>query len=181
MSSVVGSVLDSGSGSGFVVVVVRGAEEEVLKGFPALANGLLLPEKGEPPVVENGLTEPEGAPIVFAPKSVSPRLDGGCGLGFSSCGFAFSSFFLSFVVAVSVALPGAIRTLRNARMLPSLRRQLLRRHEKTYSRRSWPGKRSGNSPSNWSSRTMMSLHILHRTSAADGGLLSSSHSYNVKV
>lgn len=148
------------------------AEDGLLNGFPGLEKGLLLVEAAML-VVEKGFAEPNGDPIVLAPKSVSPKLDGGFGI--SSFGFTSSccSFFLFSVTAVA---PRDILTLRRARMLPSFRRQVLRRHAKTYNRRSWPGKRSGNSPFSCSSNTIKSLQTLQRASAADGGLLGSSHS-----
>lgn len=125
-----GGNADSGSGSGFVSL---GGAEGLLNGLLGLANGLLLLE--DETAVENGFAKPDEDPNVLAPKRVSPRLDGGWGFGAASFGFGFSSFVV-FAATFTVALPGVIRTLRRDRMLPSLRRQLLRRQEKTYSRRS---------------------------------------------
>ncbi|TQW09429.1 hypothetical protein IF2G_02219 [Cordyceps javanica] len=129
-------------------------------------NGFAFDENGFAPA------EADGPP----PKRASPSLGlGGSGsLGFSAF-FASSSFFFLFSAASAAAEPSSshTRTPRTARMLPSRRLQLARLQAKTYIRRSWLGNRSGSSPLSCSRSTIRSLQILHRASAAEGGLSAS--------
>jgi len=106
----------------------------------------------------------------FTPNKLSPKpFCTWTGCFKASLNSVFDCSFVSFT-GTSVAL-----TPRMERTLPSLRRQVLRLHENTYSRLSCPGKNSGRSPLSCRSKTIGSLHTLHFASAAEGGLEGSSH------
>lgn len=141
----------------------EGIEKGLLAGEVEVENGL---ENAEFEVEKGFEDEPFRG---FTPNNFSPRPlygSNGCFAIFSgSFGFSFL-----FFTGTSLAL-----TPRITRTLPSLRRHVLRLHEKTYSRLSWPGKNSGRSPLSCKSRTMGSLQTLHFASAAEGGLVESSH------
>ena len=121
-------------------------------------------------VAENGLVpalhDNEGG---FAPKIALPR--------FRCAGFGgASSFFFFFFppLAVLDTLTALIPLIP-----PSFRRQDFTLHANMYSRRSWPGKRSGRSPFSCSNRDIMLLQTLHLASWALGRPSGSSHIYGV--
>jgi len=118
------------------------------------------------------------AVLGFTPKSASPspRV---AALGAGAAGVAFSfpaDCCLSLLSAAFCASCEALTPLI-ARMDPSFLRQLFLLQAKMYSRRSWPGNRSGSSALSWRRRTMRSLQTLHLASAADGALEESIQSY----
>lgn len=118
--------------------------------------------------VENGFAD-DDIEEGFAPNSVSPILTAGPG----ARSFAFGEGFFSCLFS-DEATPVILVAL-NALILPSLRRQALRRHVHMYSRLSCSGKLSGKSPFNSRRRTMISSHTLHFASDAQGGVAGSSH------
>ena len=84
------------------------------------------------------------------------------------CGLFASTFILLFSLRVFRGVPALLRPLTTL-MLPSFRAHVLLLQPKMYSRLSWPGKYSGRSPCSCKSIGIISLQILHRTSAAEAG------------
>jgi len=114
----------------------------------------------------------------FTPKSASPSPRvAALGAGAACVAFSFpADCCLSLLSAAFCASCEALTPLI-ARMDPSFLRQLFLLQAKMYSRRSWPGNRSGSSALSWRRRTMRSLQTLHLASAADGALEESIQSY----
>lgn len=106
----------------------------------------------------------------FEPKMAVPRL--WC-TGFEGA----SSFFFFFLLPPLPVLDTLTALI--PLILPSLRRQDFALHANMYSRRSWPGKRSGRSPFNCSNKVIMLLQTLHLASWALGRPSGSSHVYGV--
>ena len=122
--------------------------------------------------VENGFADDELAEG-FTPNKLSPIFVEAVVLFCVLDAFVLGSgSFFSF--RPSFAEISEILTPRSARMLPSLRLHVFRRQVSTYNRLSGPGNCSGRSPFNCNSRTIRSLHTLHRARVADGGMVGSS-------
>lgn len=131
----------------------------------------------EPPV-ENGLMVAEEEVGGLTPKRDSPRLVFGAAGAGVSCGVC--SFLGCFDFSDSAEMAEARMALK-ALTLPSFLLQAFLLHAHRYSRRSWPGKRSGRSPLSWRSRVRRLLQFLHLARSPGGAVLSSSHVYAVCV
>lgn len=137
--------------------------------------GVVVEEKGLKcgvvEVVENGfvpaLPEDEGG---FEPKMALPR--------FRCTGFEGASSFFFFFLLPPLAVLDTLTALIPL-ILPSFRRQDFVLHANMYSRRSWPGKRSGRSPFSCSNRVIMLPQTLHLARWALGRPSGSSHVYGV--
>lgn len=170
--------VDVSAGSGFWAGLAARAEA-VEKGF-ADADVVAVDVKGllavEVPV-EKGLLEGKAALDGATPNRDAPMFwvaafgpsaswEDCCGAG------VLSVFLLDFDCPLATLVP------RMPLTLPSFRLHVLRRQAKRYSRRSWPGKRSGMSPLSWRSRDMSPLQTLHFASAPEGAVVPSSHVYH---
>lgn len=126
--------------------------------------------------VENGFDEEELA-AGFTPNKLSPMFVEVKTFGCNCKGVGIES---TSPVAFrrSLAEDSETRMPRSTRTLPSLRLHVFRRHVSTYNRLSCPGKLSGRSPFNCSSKTIRSLHTWHFASDAEGGTAGSSHDYS---
>lgn len=120
-------------------------------------------------VVKIGFALP-GGEGGFEPNMALPR--------FKCTGFEGASSLFLFFLLLALAVLDTLTALIPL-ILPSFRRQDFALHTNMYSRRSWPGKRSGRSPFSCSNRVIMLLQTLHLASWALGRPSGSSHVYGI--
>ena len=124
-------------------------EVEVEKGFA-----------GRPAVapVEKGFTGAEAEAAALTPNNDSPSMGCGAAAGSLSLGVSFCFDWCAFSFSAGTF---EARIALKPLTLPSFLLHAFLLQAQRYSRRSWPGKRSGRSPFNCSSKVKKLLQFLH--------------------